>query len=148
MTRGEADTDEAPPASSRRAVRELSARETPAPLAQANQANNNDASANNTKDMPPPRTRTIRPLMGTPAAAGSNSGQSAAAEVQRPSASIDFDTLFVPADDDRQWDEPNEEETAEDTLGWDATTDQVCFQNLVLLQRAGETDKSEIKGDV
>lgn len=44
--------------------------------------------------------------------------------VDRPSASasMDFDSLFVPADDDRQWDEMNyDEEEPQDILGWDAS---------------------------
>ncbi|RMJ23932.1 hypothetical protein PHISP_05209 [Aspergillus sp. HF37] len=72
--------------------------------------------------MPPPPSRPIRPVTGSTA----HSTQQTA-ETQRPSQSIDFDSLFVPADDDRQWDVPNDEyETmAEDTLGWDATGEQL-----------------------
>lgn len=50
----------------------------------------------------PVRGRKPRPLVGTTA------------------ARVEHDNLFVPADDDRQWDEP-EQETGEDALGWDAT---------------------------
>jgi hypothetical protein len=38
---------------------------------------------------------------------------------------MEFDSLFVPADDDRQWDEMNEEEEPQDILGWDASGTQV-----------------------
>lgn len=50
------------------------------------------------------------------------------ASVDRPLASglsMEFDSLFVPADDDRQWDEMNEEEEPQDILGWDASGTQV-----------------------
>jgi cell cycle checkpoint control protein RAD9A len=36
------------------------------------------------------------------------------------------DSLFVPADDDRQWDEHDYEQAAEDTLGWDSNLVEVC----------------------
>lgn len=128
MTRGEGDSNEPVPSSSRNVVRESSARQAsaqPARVSQATSNNNADVPAAN-REMPPPRSRVIRPLMGTPAATAEGSSGRLSAEPQRTSASADFDGLFVPADDDRQWDEPNDEtETAEDTLGWDATTDQV-----------------------
>lgn len=47
-------------------------------------------------------------------------------DTPRPSASIDPDSLFVPADDDQQWDEQNYGDEDEDMLGWDASVDQVC----------------------
>ncbi|KAE8351092.1 Rad9-domain-containing protein [Aspergillus coremiiformis] len=106
---------------------ELSARQTPAPV------NISRASvASNTRDMPAPRARSIRPLTGTPRA--SARGTETNSQSQRPPpASIQFDSLFVPADDDRQWDVPNEEEeeAAEDRLGWDATGDQVWQIELI-----------------
>lgn len=124
MTRGEADPDDIPP-SSRRVIRELSARQTPAPLVQPSSSNNNDTTAASNRDMPPPSSRRARPLTGTASASVCNPEPSMEAEPSRPSASIDFDnSLFVPADDDRQWDETNEEETTEDVLGWDASMDQ------------------------
>lgn len=39
---------------------------------------------------------------------------------------MEFDSLFVPADDDRQWDEMKDEEEPQDILGWDASGTQVC----------------------
>lgn len=116
MTTGENDSEDIP--SSRAAVPELSARQTPAPV---HISQNNAAS--NTEQMPPPRSRSIRPLTGT-----TNRVKETNVESQQPPPpSIHFDSLFVPADDDRQWDVPNEEDEtmAEDTLGWDATADQV-----------------------
>lgn len=116
MTTGEDDSEDFP--SSRAAVPELSARQTPAPV---HVSQNNAAS--NREQMPPPRSRSIRPLTGTiDRVKETNVGS------QQPlPQSIHFDSLFVPADDDRQWDVPNEEDEtmAEDTLGWDATADQV-----------------------
>ncbi|KAE8372730.1 Rad9-domain-containing protein [Aspergillus bertholletiae] len=131
MTAGDADSDI--PDSSR--APELSARQTPAP-ASVSRAN----IASNTSHMPPPRARSIRPLTGTPGA--SARGTETSSESQRPPpASIQFDSLFVPADDDRQWDVPNdeEEEEPEDRLGWDATGDQVrhmkrTFRGALLIQ--------------
>jgi hypothetical protein len=49
---------------------------------------------------------------------------------------MEFDSLFVPADDDRQWDEMDEEEEPQDILGWDASGTQVCgfpFSLLVVM---------------
>ncbi|KAF9893882.1 hypothetical protein FE257_010052 [Aspergillus nanangensis] len=117
MTRGESSGDDT--STSSHAVPELSARQTPAPV-QFTQSN----APSKTDHMPPPRSRSIRPLTGTSTRATETNPDS-----QRPSASINFDSLFVPADDDRQWDVPNEEEEeeAEDVLGWDATADQDTF---------------------
>ncbi|KAJ5604737.1 Rad9/Ddc1 [Penicillium lagena] len=129
MTRGEAveGGDDDMPASSRASMpRQLSARPTPGPaLTPAERARRNP---NPAPEMPPPpaaRSRSIRPLTGL--STQENFAQRASVE-QRPSASstsMDFDSLFVPADDDRQWDEMNEEEEPQDILGWDATG-QVC----------------------
>ncbi|EFQ98269.1 DNA repair protein rad9 [Nannizzia gypsea CBS 118893] len=49
-----------------------------------------------------------------------------------PVAPIDHESLFVAADDDRQWDEPRyEEEEKEDMLRWDSNLDQEALrQNL------------------
>lgn len=116
MTRGNSGDDDAP-TSSRAAVPELSARQTPAPVhfSQTNQSTS-------ARSMPPPRSRSIRPLTGTSTRGMETNTQSQ----QPPPPSANFDSLFVPADDDRQWDVPNEEEEeAEDVLGWDATADQV-----------------------
>lgn len=117
MTRGEADSGSTQTSS--RAAPELSARQTPGPVL-VNRTNG----VSNTVQMPPPRSRSIRPLTGNTAQATQRTTQT-----QRPSQSIDFDSLFVPADDDRQWDVPNDEDEAEaeDTLGWDATGEQVCL---------------------
>lgn len=122
MTRGEAGDDE--PASSR-ATAQLS-RQTPAPAPvniSRSQATRN--STQNTQMPPPPSRRSIRPLNGS--STQEHLSQRPTAERPPTSATpMDFDSLFVPADDDRQWDEMNEEEEPQDILGWDATGDQVC----------------------
>lgn len=132
MTRGEASGDDDIPNSSRSTARQSLARQSQ-PTAQVN-ANRPGSRApeNRRTDMPPPlppaaaapRSRPIRPLTGTPSASRETNNRNT--ENERPAiASMEFDSLFVPADDDRQWDVPNDEEEAEDMLGWDATADQV-----------------------
>lgn len=117
MTTGESDASDVS-SSSRAAVPQLSARQTPGPV-NVSQSNN----ASNTRQVPPPRSRSVRPLTGNSARGTAE----VSTQSQRPPASINFDSLFVPADDDRQWDVSNEDERdeTEDMLGWDATTDQV-----------------------
>ncbi|RAL11605.1 putative DNA repair protein rad9 [Aspergillus homomorphus CBS 101889] len=118
MTRGEPVEDDGP-SSSRATVPQLSARQTPAPV----QVNQQRTTTTEASRMPPPRSRSIRPLTGT-----STRTSQTPAESQRPAPSVEFDSLFVPADDDRQWDVPNEEEPqAEDELGWDATGEHDTF---------------------
>lgn len=115
MTTGEAGPEDLP--SSSRPVPQLSARQTPAPV-QVSQPSN----AANTRQVAPPRNRPIRPLTGTSSRATAPSTQA----TTQPQPSIKFDSLFVPADDDRQWDVAEDEEPeAEDMLGWDATADPV-----------------------
>ncbi|EAW13939.1 putative DNA repair protein rad9 [Aspergillus clavatus NRRL 1] len=118
MTTGEVDSEDFP-TSSRAPAPELSARQTPAPV-----HNTQRSGASNAERMPPPRSRSIRPLTGNPTRVTETNIES-----QRQAPSTQFDSLFVPADDDRQWDVPNEdsETMAEDTLGWDATTDHETF---------------------
>ncbi|KAE8151282.1 Rad9-domain-containing protein [Aspergillus avenaceus] len=132
MTRGASD-DEVPQSSR---APELSARQTPAPVTVR------QASTSNSRNMPPPppRARSIRPLTGTPSASARGTETEPSAETQRPPASIDFDSLFVPADDDRQWDVPNEDEETEDRLGWDATGDHETFN--ASLGRLRDTESS------
>ncbi|KAL4917314.1 Rad9-domain-containing protein [Aspergillus aurantiobrunneus] len=113
MTTGEARPEDLP--SSSRPVPQLSARQTPAPV-QTNQARN----AVNTRQMAPPRSRPIRPLTGT----SSRDAETSTQATTQPAPSIKFDSLFVPADDDRQWDVAEDEEAeAEDVLGWDASAE-------------------------
>ncbi|CAG7926066.1 unnamed protein product [Penicillium olsonii] len=119
MTRGQAD-DDVP--SSRATI----PRETPALIPVAARPSETLRSAPNTMPPPPPRSRSIRPLHGS--STQENLSQRTGAD--RPLASglsMDFDSLFVPADDDRQWDEMNEEEEPQDILGWDASGTQDAF---------------------
>ncbi|KKK15089.1 DNA repair protein [Aspergillus rambellii] len=130
MTTGEAGPEDI---SSSRPVPQLSARQTPALANTTSQAN----STANTRPMPPPpRNRPIRPLTGTSTRGPEPNTQTAS---QPPPPSIQFDSLFVPADDDRQWDVPNEDEDeAEDILGWDASADPDNFDSIGLRLRDTE----------
>ena len=128
MTRGEMSGEDEPP-STRAAIPQLSAQQapTPAPIS----VSRTDSSRGTTQytQMPPPptRTRSIRPLTGT----STEEHLSQKPAVDQPSASAvsrDYDSLFVPADDDRQWDEMNEAEEPQDILGWDATGDQGALE--------------------
>lgn len=122
MTRGQAD-DDVP--SSRATI----PRQTPAPIPVPARLSEPQPSAPNTMPPPPPRSRSIRPLNGS----STQENLSQKSRADRPLASglsMDFDSLFVPADDDRQWDEMNEEEP-QDILGWDASGTQVCCQTLL-----------------
>ncbi|KAJ5896361.1 uncharacterized protein N7473_005760 [Penicillium subrubescens] len=128
MTRGEID-GEAAPTSSRAAIRELSQRQTPAaPISVRRNETPREATQNLQMPPPPPRARSIRPLNGT--STQEHLSRSTASE--RPSASalsMEYDSLFVPADDDRQWDEMNEEEEEpQDILGWDASGRPDAFE--------------------
>ena len=96
------------------AFRQESERETVQPPAQARSFDNSNA-------MPPPSRR----------AANSLAPESATQRTNRPSppspkASIEYESLFIPADDDeeRRWGEKSYEDD-EDTLGWDASADNV-----------------------
>ncbi|THC96972.1 hypothetical protein EYZ11_003528 [Aspergillus tanneri] len=131
MTRGDPDVGDVPNSSG---VAELSARQTPAPV-QSNTSNGTAAGSTQMPPPPPPRTRSIRPLTGSSA----RNTQQAQTESQQPPASINLDSLFVPADDDRQWDVPDESEETEDILGWDAMADQ---DNASLGLRLRETEPS------
>lgn len=124
MTCGDVDGETAP-ASSRAGMGQLSQRQTPAPISVSRKHTPHGAAQATQMPPPPPRARSIRPLNGT-----STQEHLAQTAAERPSASavsMDYDSLFVPADDDRQWDEMNDEEEPQDILGWDASGRQVCF---------------------
>ncbi|KAL4964186.1 putative DNA repair protein rad9 [Aspergillus stella-maris] len=127
MTTGAASPEDLP--SSSRAVRELSARQAsvpPVPAQVRAPAGRSTSATTNTRPMAPPRGRPVRPLTGT---ATTTTGTTPATQTQDttqppPASSIKFDSLFVPADDDHQWDVAEDEEAEpEDMLGWDATAD-------------------------
>lgn len=131
MTRGEADSETNAADSSRDSARQSLARQTQPPTQASRGAIRPES--NRQRPMPPPdpaaatapRSRPIRPLAGT-SSASRGGVESDSQDMRPPAASMDFDSLFVPADDDRQWDVPNDEDTAqEDILGWDATGGQV-----------------------
>lgn len=120
MTRGLADSDDTP-ASTRATI----PRQTPAPVPVSANRPRPSARPNMQMPPPPPRVRSIRPLTGS--SKQENLSQRATAD--RPLASglsMEFDSLFVPADDDRQWDEINAKQEPQDILGWDASGTQVC----------------------
>lgn len=123
MTRGQADNEEVP-----RSTRTTLPRQTPAPVPiSATRPRDTRPSVTPSTQMPPPppRSRSIRPLNGS--STQENLSQKASADRLAASGlSMEFDSLFVPADDDRQWDEMNEEEEPQDILGWDASGTQVC----------------------
>ncbi|KAJ5974230.1 Rad9/Ddc1 [Penicillium waksmanii] len=125
MTRGEVDGEEV--SSARAVVPQLSQRPTttaPAttPVPISLRRNETPRVAPSTEMPPPPaRARSIRPLKG----GSTQENLTPRSTMDRPSASasMDFDSLFVPQDDDRQWDEMNDEDEEEpqDILGWDAS---------------------------
>ncbi|KAJ5143816.1 Rad9/Ddc1 [Penicillium bovifimosum] len=122
MTRGQADGEDVPTSS-----RATIPRQTPAPVATS--VARPRPSATVSMEMlppPPPRSRSIRPLNGS----STQENLSQRASTNQPLASglsMEFDALFVPADDDREWDEMNEEEEPQDILGWDASGTQDAF---------------------
>ncbi|KAL1992169.1 hypothetical protein VTN49DRAFT_4201 [Thermomyces lanuginosus] len=111
MTRGDTG-DEADESDSSQAVSQLSARS----AARVEPAN---APASARNQMPPPPSRTSMPPPA-PRAAQPSPPKPEASFGTRPTY-VDMDNaLFVPADDDRQWDELNlDDENAEDSLRWD-----------------------------
>lgn len=122
MTHGEANGEEV--SSTRAVIPQLTQRQTPAPAPtpiSVSRAKTPQVAP--TTEMPPPpvRARSIRPLNGS----STQENLTPRPTMDRPSASasMDFDSLFVPADDDRQWDEMHDEEEEEpqDILGWDAS---------------------------
>ncbi|KAJ5112458.1 Rad9/DDC1 [Penicillium argentinense] len=119
MTRGEVDDEETP--SARAVIPQFSQRSAPTPAPISVSRTETPRVAVNTVMPPPPaRARSIRPLNGS----STQDNLTPRPTMDRPSASasMEFDSLFVPADDDRQWDEMNdEEEDPQDILGWDAS---------------------------
>lgn len=124
MTRGEVGGETAP-TSSRAGMAPLSQRQTPAPAPISVSRTHTPHGAAQATQMPAPapRVRSIRPLKGT--STQEHLAQTASERHSASTVSMEFDGLFVPADDDRQWDEMNDEEEAQDILGWDASGRQV-----------------------
>lgn len=86
-------------------------------------------------EMPPPAARTSFRDTAHPLPVGSVSRDNAPA----PSASINPDSLFIPADDDdQQWDEPNFGEEA-DIVTWDNTAEDVSASSSVRRLRDSES---------
>lgn len=128
MTRGEVDENDNNDDGVSRPASQLSARPTvrrgavpPEPAASRPTA---DSSAAARTSMPPPASRPSvvqPPPSRKPELMSSVASRAALADMK--------DSLFVPADDDRQWDEQayDEEEEAHDILGWDSTIEPVCI---------------------
>lgn len=120
MTRGEvdeADNDE----DASRPVSQLSARpaarRVAAPEPAANPAASTAVSAARNK-MPPPSSRPATSA-ARPELMSSAASRAALADIH--------DSLFVPADDDRQWDEQvYDEADDQDILGWNSNIEPVC----------------------
>lgn len=82
--------------------------------------------------MPPPVQPASRSFTGDPSTQSNSRSVDQGHASQRrsrpspppPKASVDPESLFLPADDDEPWDERNFEDE-EDTLGWDASVDNV-----------------------
>lgn len=131
MTTGEAGPDDVP---SSRGVRQLSARQTSAPAptpapppVQAQTQPAQASSSTNSRQMAPPRNRPVRPITGMSSRGTQPGTQPSTQATTQRAPSMGFeDSLFVPADDDRQWDVAEEDDgEPEDMLGWDATADPV-----------------------
>lgn len=122
MTRGDTG-DEADESDSSQAVSQLSARS----AARVEPAN---APASARNQMPPPPSRTSMPPPA-PRAAQPSPPKPEASFGTRPTY-VDMDNaLFVPADDDRQWDELNfDDENAEDSLRWDQSLEPVSTSSI------------------
>lgn len=121
MTRGDAG-DEEDESDDSQAVSQLSAR----PAAR-NESGNASASTRNQMPPPPPRHSIPPPAPRT----AQLSPPKVEASGTRPTY-VDMDnSLFVPVDDDRQWDELNlDDENAEDSLRWDQSLEPVSTSSI------------------
>lgn len=126
MTRGEAGEASS---GSTNGNRELSAR----PYSRPTTVHPIEPTANPQPEIPEsvPRTHSLQPHSQS----GAREGTQASILPQPPHQSVPFESLFVPADDDQQWDEPRYGDEDEDTLGWDTHMDQVCQQLPPLFSR-------------
>ncbi|KAK2753388.1 hypothetical protein FQN55_003517 [Onygenales sp. PD_40] len=116
MTRGEAGET---PSTSANGNRELSAR----PYSRPVQVPSRDTTAAPPPTIPETVPRTLNTPQPPPPPSQPQTGQEGRdSPPLRPS--IPIDPLFVPADDDQQWDEPNYGDEDEDMLGWDVSMNQ------------------------
>lgn len=98
-------------------VRDLSVRPSPGPTQKYGQ---DPAGAQSVRDMPPPRETSRQKALSKPLEP--RTAQSSPPPT--PSASLNHDSLFMPADDDeRQWDAPDYDgdDDAGEHLFWDQT---------------------------
>ncbi|EEQ91998.2 DNA repair protein rad9 [Blastomyces dermatitidis ER-3] len=119
MTRGE--SGETSPGSGNR-NRELSAR----PYPRSTTAHSREPTAIPPPEIPEsvPRAHPLQP----PSQAAAREETQTSVLPHPPHASVPFESLFVPVDDDQQWDEPKYGDEEEDTLGWDTHMDQDALQ--------------------
>ncbi|KAK2784466.1 hypothetical protein FQN53_008455, partial [Emmonsiellopsis sp. PD_33] len=116
MTRGEAGET---PSTSANGNRELSAR----PYSRPVQVPSRDTTAAPPPTIPETVPRTLNtPQPPPPPSQPETRQEGGDSPPLRPS--IPIDPLFVPADDDQQWDEPNYGDEDEDMLGWDVSMNQ------------------------
>lgn len=122
MTRGEVgENDDDQPASSSRPASQLSAR----PAVQRVPPPN--ISANSRPSMPPPPTPSARSSTSRPLPPPPSRSEIISTDASRSAFADLNDSLFVPADDDKQWDEQDYEEEQEDILTWNSKVEAVCF---------------------
>lgn len=96
---------------------------------QETQASTNQGNDTEIVAMPPPSQPASRSFQQFPPSGMSGSTSRKGPLSQKlsepspppPKASLDPESLFLPADDDAQWDEANYEEEEEETLRWDAS---------------------------
>lgn len=140
MTRGDDDEPDAETRASREnTIRELSARASPRPQPQTQTATQNQTADNE-------EPRRVQPSRSQSALPDTIMQEARADTPEPPPAPAEDDDLFVPADDDQQWDEAQygDADEEDDVLRWDANIDQVtpsrtfgsckrtrCFDNCV-----------------
>lgn len=137
MTRGEVDENDNDDDGASRAASQLSARPSARHLAvPAANGSASTSSATATTSMPPPPSR---PSVTQPTSSRQPELMSSAAS--RAALADIKDSLFVPADDDRQWDEQvfDEEDDTQDILGWDSNIEPVCLP--LYQKREGPADR-------
>ncbi|PGH02227.1 cell cycle checkpoint control protein RAD9A [Blastomyces parvus] len=119
MTRGETGETSSGSVNSNR---ELSAR----PYPRSSTTHSREPTANLPPEIPEsaPRAHPLQP----PSQAAATERTQTSVLPHPPHASVPFESLFVPADDDQRWDEPKYGDEEEDTLGWDTHMDQDALQ--------------------
>lgn len=113
MTIGEAQAADTTTMVSRPAARAPSTRQT-------SESRTGAATARHSSEMPPPQAPASRLPAQQP-----RLGRRVPANGNPPNQSQESQSLFMPEDDDRQWEPLDEREREQDILGWDASGDHV-----------------------